>query len=290
MAAFDFPASPSNGAIYTANGITYIYESVSQTWKGGPPAPLQAPITFIHMPAGMIFHMLVTTVPAGCLELNGQAVSRSTYSALFTHYGTAYGVGDGSTTFNLPDMDGIALAGRDPTQKRMSIAGGNDLTVTGKFVGVQVHTLTLAQMAAHAHTAPDHLHVQTQHYHTLAAHSHTMADHTHLQVAHIHSIQYSNASVANNSYLAFLRGQAAGYSTGFSQTDGGGNLATYMNATHGGTLYTGSGGPANTDWSAVGNTGAADRVLTTENQGGGAFHQNTQPTRAAMCLVTTGGQ
>ena len=46
----------------------------------------------------------MTTVPQGFLSCDGSAVSRSTYGALFTAIGTTYGVGDGSTTFNLPTL------------------------------------------------------------------------------------------------------------------------------------------------------------------------------------------
>jgi microcystin-dependent protein len=273
MAAFDFPANPSNGQQYTANGVTYVYDATNQTWRTTIPSTVA--LGFQHLPAGMIFHMLVAVVPTGCLELNGQAISRTTYSNLFAHYGTAYGAGDGSTTFNLPDMDGITFAGRDPAQKRMSIAGGNDLTVTGKFVGVQVHTLTLAQMAAHAHTAPDHLHNLTQHVHQAP-------DHTHTITVHQHQTAYSNNTTIAAGGSGFVRGTATGFSTLFTQQDGAGNNVAYMSTTHGGQL--------NTGYSAVMTTGACDRAMTTENQGGGSFHQNTQPTRAAMCLVTTGGQ
>lgn len=52
-------------------------------------------------------------VPAGYLELAGQAISRTTYSALFALFGTTYGVGDGSTTFNLPDLRGEFVRGFD---------------------------------------------------------------------------------------------------------------------------------------------------------------------------------
>lgn len=52
-------------------------------------------------------------VPDGYLELAGQAISRTTYSALFTLFGTTYGAGDGSTTFNLPDLRGEFVRGWD---------------------------------------------------------------------------------------------------------------------------------------------------------------------------------
>jgi len=53
--------------------------------------------------AGFVVDTAANTVPDGWLECNGQAVSRTTYSELFDEIGTTYGVGDGSTTFNLPD-------------------------------------------------------------------------------------------------------------------------------------------------------------------------------------------
>lgn len=54
-----------------------------------------------------------TTVPTGWLECDGSAVSRTTYANLFTAIGTTYGVGDGSTTFNLPDLRGEFIRGWD---------------------------------------------------------------------------------------------------------------------------------------------------------------------------------
>lgn len=53
------------------------------------------------------------SLPAGFLACNGAAVSRTTYAALFAVLGTTYGAGDGSTTFNLPDLRGYFLRGWD---------------------------------------------------------------------------------------------------------------------------------------------------------------------------------
>jgi phage-related tail fiber protein len=53
------------------------------------------------------------TAPTGWLKANGAAVSRTTYERLFNVIGTTYGVGDGSTTFNLPDLRGEFLRGWD---------------------------------------------------------------------------------------------------------------------------------------------------------------------------------
>lgn len=62
---------------------------------------------------GATFIWCAPDIPAGYLELAGQAVSRTTYSALFSLFGTTYGVGDGSTTFNLPDLRGEFVRGWD---------------------------------------------------------------------------------------------------------------------------------------------------------------------------------
>jgi phage-related tail fiber protein len=56
--------------------------------------------------AGAIGYFARTTAPTGWLKANGAAVSRTAYAALFASIGTTYGVGDGATTFNLPDARG----------------------------------------------------------------------------------------------------------------------------------------------------------------------------------------
>lgn len=56
------------------------------------------------LPAGAVFAFAANTTPSGCLICNGAAVSRTTYARLFAAIGTTYGSGDGSTTFNLPNL------------------------------------------------------------------------------------------------------------------------------------------------------------------------------------------
>ena len=62
---------------------------------------------------GSIQIFAMPTTPAGWLKANGAAVSRTTYAALFSKIGTTFGTGDGSTTFNLPDLRGEFLRGWD---------------------------------------------------------------------------------------------------------------------------------------------------------------------------------
>lgn len=64
-------------------------------------------------PPGEIVFYANSTPPAGCLKANGALVSRTTYAALFIAIGTLYGVGDGSTTFALPDLRGEFIRGFD---------------------------------------------------------------------------------------------------------------------------------------------------------------------------------
>ena len=65
------------------------------------------------VPTGAVFCVAVATIPSGYLECNGTAVSRSTFAALFALIGTQYGAGNGSTTFNLPDLRGEFVRGFD---------------------------------------------------------------------------------------------------------------------------------------------------------------------------------
>lgn len=65
------------------------------------------------IPSGAVFYFAMAAVPAGYLECNGAAVSRTTYALLFTAIGVTFGSGDGSTTFNLPEMRGEFIRGWD---------------------------------------------------------------------------------------------------------------------------------------------------------------------------------
>lgn len=95
----------------------------------------------------------------------GQAISRTTYAALFAIMGTTYGTGDGSTTFNLPDKRGRVSAMKETSATLLTpIYFTGDSTSLGVKGGFESHTLTTAQLAAHTHTgmtgndSPDHTH------------------------------------------------------------------------------------------------------------------------------------
>lgn len=93
-----------------------------------------------------------STAPNGWLICNGQAVSRTTYAALFAVIGTTYGAGNGSTTFNVPNLVNKTVRGSNSLGK----TGGAD-TVTLSTTNMPAHThgagsLTAASAGAHTHT------------------------------------------------------------------------------------------------------------------------------------------
>ncbi|WP_021168779.1 Phage Tail Collar Domain protein [Sporomusa ovata DSM 2662] len=67
----------------------------------------------IIIPVGSIIYRANTIVPSGFLKCDGSAISRTTYAALYSEIGTVFGIGNGSTTFNLPDLRGEFIRGWD---------------------------------------------------------------------------------------------------------------------------------------------------------------------------------
>jgi len=89
------------------------------TLAGAPTAPLHAaPKSYVDaaISAGAVAYFAMSSAPTGWLKANGAAVSRTTYATLFTAIGTTFGNGDGSTTFNLPDLRGEFLRGYDDSR------------------------------------------------------------------------------------------------------------------------------------------------------------------------------
>lgn len=96
------------------------------------------------LPSGAMLPYGGSSAPTGYLLCNGSAVSRTTYSTLFTAIGTTFGIGDGSTTFNIPDGRANVLGGYKSGDTNFGTLGG-----TG---GEATHVLTTAEMPAHTHS------------------------------------------------------------------------------------------------------------------------------------------
>ncbi len=120
---------------------------------GATVAGLSAPSA---LPAGMLAPFAGAAAPAGWLLCYGQAVSRDDYPALFAAIGTTHGAGDGSTSFNLPDLRGRAVAGKDDmggsaANRLTGQSGGVDGDTLGAAGGAETHTLGSSQMPSHSH-------------------------------------------------------------------------------------------------------------------------------------------
>lgn len=98
-----------------------------------------------------------STVPDGWLLCSGAAISRTNYARLFALLASTYGGGDGSTTFNLPDLRGRVPAGRDDmggtAANRLTAASRAQVsgTVLGETGGVEEHQLIIAEIPSHRH-------------------------------------------------------------------------------------------------------------------------------------------
>jgi microcystin-dependent protein len=124
------------------DGSSWVIPGLKSEIDGIPAAPVELPI-------GTILDYGGTTAPTNFVECDGAAVSRTvTYDQLFTAIGTTWGVGDGSTTFNLPDF-----------RRRVTVGAGGSGTGTlgnseGDTGGSETHTLTESEIPAHTHTIP----------------------------------------------------------------------------------------------------------------------------------------
>ncbi len=119
------------------------------------------------VPAGFIGPYAGGNAPAGWALCNGQAISRTTFASLFNAIGTSYGAGDGSTTFNLPDLRGRSIFGLDnmggtPANRLTGANAGNiaSPTTLGAAGGEENHAVSIPELPAHTHsiTDPGHIH------------------------------------------------------------------------------------------------------------------------------------
>ena len=119
-------------------------------------AKLSSAVTLI--PAGVVTAFAGTVAPSGYLMCYGQTVNRTQYPDLYAAIGDTYGPGDGSTTFQLPDLRGRTVAGQDDmggsSANRLTgqLAGQMNGDTLGATGGTESVTLTTGQMPAHTHT------------------------------------------------------------------------------------------------------------------------------------------
>lgn len=155
---------------------------------GGGPAPPGAIIAF----AG-------TVAPAGWLLCDGSTVSRTTYAALFAAIGTTYGVGNGTTTFGLPNLKGRVVIARDAAQ--------TEFDVLGETGGAK--TIAEASLPGHTHTI-SHTHgmstANTDHAHNVYARNQMTGDHDR---GHVHWFNTSTNSEVYTTAIGAPQGGSA---------------------------------------------------------------------------------
>lgn len=144
IARVDDLASTANGKGASLIGV----EDTGSNYTGDTVEEVLAEIAGnLGGPTGMMAIWATDTAPSGWLLCYGQAVSRTTYAALFAVISTTFGVGDGSTTFNLPDMRGRFPLGQDD----MGGAAADRVTnvqadTLGGTEGAEDHTIASANL------------------------------------------------------------------------------------------------------------------------------------------------
>ena len=104
---------------------------------------INAQVSGDTLPIGTVLPYTNETAPENWLVCDGSELDRTEYNHLFAIIGTTFGAGDGSTTFNLPNLKGRTIVGLD--------AEDADFNEIGKVLGEKTHTLTVAEIPEHTH-------------------------------------------------------------------------------------------------------------------------------------------
>jgi microcystin-dependent protein len=242
-----------------------------------------ATASLLAMPIGGGCFWFTDTVPTSFIFCRGQAISRSTYSVLFALWGTTYGVGDGSTTFNVPNLEQRIPIGKT-TAGALSTLG----TVTGSWdhshgpgtLAVASHTHGPGSLTVASHTHDSGTLVVASHTHnagTLSADSdgaHTHTGTTDAGGDHTHATPYTDGPADTNLDIS---------SDVFIQTT---VAITEGSGTHTHTFTTGSGGSHT--HSVSGTTSSTSPAINGGDTGSTAPTVNSGVT-AATAPVISGG-
>ena len=230
-------------------------------------------------PTGAVMLWPAAAAPHGWLLCDGGAVSRSAFAALCAVIGTVYGSGDGSVTFNLPDLKGRFAVGCDSTEP-FNTPGGKG--------GENTHVLTTAEMPAHGHT-------QSAHSHSIA-HDHAAVNTGNMSANHTHSISFNTGAETGHTHRACAGTYNVGSGSGSTYkyfTNNGSTGAQTSGSSSGHThLVSGTTGTSSANHTHSvdlpaysGNSGSATAV--NQSEGGGASHNNLPPYLVLNYIIKT---
>lgn len=207
---------PVAGAIYLPGGanITTKFDDVATFVKNDNGIWMCAsyvradgtPLANNLIPPGAVASFAMSGAPTGWLKANGAAVSRATYAALFAAIGTTFGAGDGSTTFNLPDLRGEFVRGWDD-------ARGID---TGRAFG----SAQDGQNASHTHTGTSN---------AGGEHSHTVSPTLKQPTSGSSTTGVASLGTTTNNGSTYATSTAAAHTHTFTTAASGGNEARPRN-------------------------------------------------------------
>jgi microcystin-dependent protein len=236
---------------------------------------------------GMIFEYAGAAAPEGFLFCDGAPVSRNTYAALYTALGGAaspWGQGDGSTTFNVPDLRG-----------RVTLGAGHGTGLTDRLLaangGEENHALSITELAAHTHVQDPHNHTQTPHTHVQDAHNHTQNAHNHTQNAHSHTDSGHSHSIGSaDQFRLYVGSGGSGASTA-------GTVLSQTPNTNAASAVISSVAAVNQAATAVNQVATATNQDATavnqaatginQNTGGNGAHNNVQPFVVVNKIIKT---
>ena len=210
-------------------------------------------------PVGEISFWLNATAPQGHLILDGSQVNRLTYQELFNLWSTTYGVGDGSTTFNLPDFRGKFPLGKAASGTGSTLGGSGGAIDHTHTMGAHTHDAGTLAGPSHTHTGPSHTHTGPSHSH--GAGTYETPSHSHGGVTddngawNANGESGSNYAANNVNHTHTINSQGTMSISGTSSS--GGTGATGADGT-GATGASGTGAVTGSTGSASGTSGTAN--------------------------------
>jgi microcystin-dependent protein len=229
------------------------------------------------VPSGTVLDYAGPTAPSGWTECDGSAISRTTFSSLFTAIGTTWGIGDGSTTFNVPDLRRRTCVGRGGSATGTL---GNTIGSTG---GEENHVLSVGELAAHNHgvTDPGHTHTVSDpgHNHSQNSHSHSDSGHGHgiSDPGHSHTFPFNQDSGDGTNRT---RGCAGGVQSNFG-TNG---ATTGISVSTGTANITGTTATNNSNTTGISNNSNTTGI-STSNNGSNTGHNTIQPSAVMIKII-----